>query len=112
MVIIAVVGCTNEPISPNASVSIIGSASETSDTFEIKTTEWTIEWSYISGRFSKYPWFSFVVYPDSESAPYTKAILSKGKASGIAYISAPPGNYYIKVYAANLESWSLAIISP
>ncbi len=122
VIALLLLGCDSTAISPPdtsapdtsapVSITIIGSDNEKSSTFTTTTAEWTIDWSYVPDRWSKYYFFALTVFPDSESTAYIETMVSKGKTSGTVSISAEPGDYYIKVYTASVESWALEVLIP
>ena len=89
-------------------IVLTGSGDKNTPPFEVTTDEWIIDWSYDTD--SKYPGFSFFVYPRGETTSYVERI-SDGdeETNGTTYIYADPGEYYIKVLAANLRSWKITI---
>ena len=117
IVALLLLGCDSTAISPPDTsapvpITITGSDNEKSSTFTTTTAEWTIDWSYVPDRWSKYYFFALTVFPDSESTAYIETMVSKGKTSGTVSISAEPGDYYIKVYTASVESWALEVLIP
>ncbi|MBA7590487.1 hypothetical protein ES708_32609 [subsurface metagenome] len=115
VMLLSLLGCDSTAISPPetpASITITGSDNEKSSTFTTTTAEWTINWSYIPERWAKYYFFALTVFPDNESSAYIETMVSKGKTSGTVSVSAEPGDYYIKVYTASVESWALEVLIP
>ena len=97
-------------------VLISGSGGMVSPPFMVTTDEWVIRWSYVPVRSHfDFSAFGFFVYPRGETALYVETVFSDftdGATSGMTYSYAGPGEYYMKVLAANLESWVIVISPP
>lgn len=88
-------------------ITITGSGGKTSPPFKVTTKEWIIDWSYISD--SQYAYLSFRIYPRGKISGSIEHISSSEATRGTTYSYAGPGEYYIKVLAANIESWEVII---
>ena len=84
---------------------------ETTDVFNIKGSKFRMTYTTNPGEYPEYAAFSFFVYPEGETTMYTESIMTNmgtsGTDSSISYAGA--GNYYLKVIAANLDSWNIKI---
>jgi hypothetical protein len=91
-------------------IVITGSGDKTSPPFTVTTEEWIIDWSYVPDpEYPEYAGFGFFVYPRGETALYVESVLSSEATTGSTYSYAGPGEYYIKVGAANIKSWEVVI---
>lgn len=102
-----------EPPATSEPITFTGSSGRTTPPFTITTSEWIIDWSYIPAdpEYPEWAGFYFFIYPRGETVDYVEALFSPGSTSGSTYSYAGPGEYYVEVLAANLESWTI-IISP
>lgn len=83
-----------------------GQEDKTTESFYIPTNKWRIKWEY---KGSEYASFSFHVY-EKENNDLIEEIIGEGaEGKDITYIHEGKKEYYIKVFAANLEHWKLAI---
>jgi hypothetical protein len=74
---------------------------------------WVINWSFVPD--SEYPDLAvlgFYVYPRGETAAYVESVAMPSGTSGSTYSYAGPGDYYVKVISANIESWTIIITPP
>ena len=84
------------------------SASMTTETFYVPSDTWRVVWAY-NGP-TDMGVFGFTVYPKGETVMYTEMLLDSGRENaGITYIYDGPGEFYIKVSAANLDAWGMTI---
>ena len=98
-----------QPVTFNP-ITITGVGDKTSAPFTVTTNEWIIDWSFIPDP--DYPdmsLFSLFVYPRGETTIYVESVLFADTTSGSTYSYAGPGEYYIKVSAANVQSWTVII---
>jgi len=89
-------------------IIITGSGDKTSSPFTVTTQEWIIDWSYKTSQ-PDYAMFSFFVYPRGETALYIESVLFPKVTNGSTYSYAGRGEYYIKILAANIDSWEIII---
>ncbi len=86
-----------------------GSSDKTTDTFNIQGDKFKL--TYTIDASNDYSIFSFFVYPEGETVMYSESIMSdmgvSGTDSTISYVG--KGIYYLKVIAANLDSWEVEI---
>jgi hypothetical protein len=94
-------------------ITITGTGDKTSPPFTVTTEEWVINWSFVPD--SEYPDLAvlgFYVYPRGETAAYVESVAMPSGTSGSTYSYAGPGDYYVKVISANIESWTIIITPP
>lgn len=91
--------------------TITGAADQTTNYFTIPTGEWRITWSITPKQgASDFAIFGAFIYPKGENVIYVNSINGdKSQTSGITYIHEGNKEYYLKILAANLESYSLKI---
>ncbi len=91
----------------NSIINFTGAAEKTTELFYVPSSNWRIKWSYEGGEWAA---FSFYVYPEGEDIFYVESITAEGPSkSDETYIYQGPGNFYIRVVAANIEKWRLEI---
>lgn len=93
--------------------TITGSSDQTTDYFYVPTGEWRISWSYVPNpSYAHFAGFSVFAYPKGETAAYTASVTEMGDnvTSGVTYVhERQGGEYYLKVGAANLKSYTIII---
>jgi heme/copper-type cytochrome/quinol oxidase subunit 2 len=90
--------------------TITGSNDQTTNYFNIPTKEARYQWSYSST--SDYAAFYITLYKESNDIPINLLTTTTDQTSGTEYLhNLTPGNYYIKVGAANLNSYTITIES-
>lgn len=89
-------------------IIITGSGDKTSPPFTVTTSEWIIDWSFSASE-PGYAVFGFFVYPRGETAMYVESVLFPSTSSGTTYSYAGPGDYYVKISAGNINSWTITI---
>ena len=116
----SLVACDSEAVYPSTKespatfepIEISGSSDMTSPPFTVTTKEWIIDWSFVPDpEYPEFATFLFFVYPRGETAMYVEAMLSTEVTSGSTYSYAGAGEYYVKVHAANVNSWKI-VVSP
>ncbi|MBM4446282.1 MAG: lamin tail domain-containing protein [Chloroflexi bacterium] len=89
-----------------------GKDSKDTTPFHVSGTEWRIIWAANAER-PEYAVFDILVYPQDKPGVLTKRIsYSKGTSSDTAYIYEGGRDYYLKVTAANLSSWTITVEEP
>lgn len=92
--------------------TITGSATQTTATFPITSNAWRLQWSYTpDSSYPEYAGFHFFIYPKGETALYTGMFIADGdsQTSGTEYVYKGNDNYYLKIGAANLQSYTITI---
>jgi hypothetical protein len=92
--------------------TITGSGTQTTNYFTIPSGEWKIDWTYTpSASGGTYAVFYFFVYPKGETAIYTDAVMKTGNndTSGTEFIHQGNNQYYLKINAANIDSYTITI---
>jgi hypothetical protein len=85
-----------------------GSGNLDTEDFTVATGYWRIIYTTQASN-EQFAGFSAYVYPSGETTYYiTHADLDKS-GTGTSYVRADPGNFWIKVLAANLYSWTIQI---
>ena len=92
-------------------IVITGSGTKTSPPFKITTEEWIVNWSYTSDD-PEFAVFSFFIFPRGELTIFVESVMFPEGTSGSTYSYAGPGEYYIKIAAANIKSWTITIKPP
>ncbi len=85
---------------------IEGSGDKTTETFNIKSDKWRINWSIVPTN--EYAVFGFYVYEEGDEFS-VESVMAGEQNSDTTIIREGPGKFYIKVSAANLKSWILNI---
>ena len=94
-------------------VTFTGTSDKTTSPFEVTTSEWIVDWSYVPDpEYPEYAVFQFFVYPRGETVNFVEAMISPGDTNGSTYSYAGSGEYYIKVYCGNVDSWEITIRPP
>lgn len=94
-------------------ITFTGTSDKTTSPFEVTTGEWVIDWSYIPDpEYPEYAVFGFYVYPRAETVDFVEAMIAPGDTNGSTYSYVGSGEYYIKVYCANIQSWTIVISPP
>ena len=91
----------------NKITKFMGATSKTTELFHIPNETWRIIWGYV-GESSAV--FSFFVYPEGETESYVESLSTTGaNQMDETYIYVGQENFYIKLIAANIDHWSLAV---
>jgi hypothetical protein len=88
-----------------------GGTGQTTDYFNVPTNEWRIVWTITpEDPNSGFGGFYTFVYPKGESALYVDSIDGDSShTSGTTYIHEGSKEYYLKVGASNLQSYTITI---
>jgi len=88
-----------------------GTTSKTTETFYIPSDKWRIIWDYRPHpNFPELTAFSFIVYPEGETAKYVEMVYKIGESKQDAtYLYKGTGNYYLKIITANTPEWLIII---
>jgi hypothetical protein len=93
----------------NTVKTFTGKGNEITPPFYISGTKWRITWT-IDAEYLKYAVFDLLIYSESTPDTPTKRISYSGNsATDTAYIYEGGQDYHIKVIAANLRNWTIAI---
>ena len=88
--------------------SFSGQGDKTTDSFKITGSKWRIKWNYTT-NYPEYATFSIFIYPKGETVSYIDFVDASGAGkSDVSYIY-QSGEFYLKIIAANLESWQITI---
>jgi heme/copper-type cytochrome/quinol oxidase subunit 2 len=90
--------------------TITGSSDQTTNYFNIPNKEARYQWSYSST--SDYAAFYIALYKEGSDIAENLLTTATDQTSGTEYLhNLTPGNYYIKIGAANLNSYTITIES-
>lgn len=117
LIIIFLTGLIQLPTSQAAEyvtvTAITGSADQTTATFPITSNTWRLQWSYTpkSSSNPEFAFFSVFIYPKGETAGYAGSFSADGntQTSGTEYVYEGNDDYYLKILAANLQSYTITI---
>jgi heme/copper-type cytochrome/quinol oxidase subunit 2 len=91
--------------------TITGAASQKTNYFNIPVKEARYEWSYATST-PTYAGFYVTLYKEDNSIYVDMLMAPSGQTSGTQYLhNLSPGNYYIDVGAANLDSYTIKVES-
>ena len=76
--------------------------------FNVSTNYWRIVYT-IKAESEQYASFSFFVYPSGETKSYVASVTFIKSGTDTTYVRAGPGDFWIKVLAANLKSWTIEV---
>jgi hypothetical protein len=86
-----------------------GEGNETTPPFHISGTEWRITWA-IDAEYPEYAAFDLFIYPEGTHSMFTERISYSGGSTGdTVYVYEGGQDYYVKVIAANLRSWTIRV---
>jgi hypothetical protein len=88
-----------------------GQGDKNTSVFSVGTWSFTVKWTTASDS-PEYAAFAFFIYPEGETADYACDVDFDGVGSDSTVCRGGPGNFYIKVLAANLSSWRIEITGP
>jgi len=90
-----------------------GVGDQTTEYFKIDATEWRIKWSYTpkAGIAGDLAAFSMFIYPKGETNLYVDMLLKTGRneTSGTLNVHEGQKEYYLKIGAANVDSWTVTV---
>ena len=85
-----------------------GRGDKATATFRTTAPSFTLAWSAQSDR-PDLADFAFFVYPEGDLVSFVCEATFQGTGSDVTVCSAPPGDYYVDVLAANLTSWRMDV---
>ena len=85
-----------------------GSADRDTEDFNVPTNYWRIVYT-IEAENEQYAGFYFFVYPSGETKSYVASVIGFKSGTDTTYVRAGPGDFWIKVLAANLRSWTIEV---
>jgi hypothetical protein len=88
-----------------------GQGDKNTPAFSVGTWSFTVKWTTQSDN-PEYAVFGFFVYPEGETGAYVCEANFDGVGSDSTVCRGGPGNFYIKVLAANLSSWRIEVTGP
>jgi hypothetical protein len=77
-----------------------GSASTTTEPFNVPATMWRITWTYGT---SQYASFGFFVYQVGGTSYEESASSATPSGSSVTYVYKGPGDFYLKILSANVD---------
>lgn len=87
--------------------TFMGSGGKDTEDFTVPVNYWRI--TYTIKTESNYPGFSASIYPKGETALYIAHVDLDKAGTDTSYIRAGPGDFWIHVGAANLDSWMIEV---
>ena len=104
---------TPSPTATPAAAPIVFTGQGDKDTaaFSVATWSFTVQWTTSSGS-PEYAGFGFFVYPEGETVGYVCDADFDGVGTDSTVCRGGPGQFYVKVLAANLSSWRIEITGP
>jgi hypothetical protein len=85
-----------------------GSSYKDTEDFTVPTDYWRIVYT-IRAESEEYAAFSAYIYPSGETAIYVTSVSFDKSGTDASYIREGPGDFWIKVLAANLRSWTIEV---
>jgi len=85
-----------------------GSEAKDTEDFNVPTNYWRVVYT-VKAESEQYAAFYLYVYPSGETAGYVAHVALMKSGSDVSYVRAGPGNFYLKVLAANLNSWTIEV---
>jgi hypothetical protein len=85
-----------------------GSDDKSTEDFNVPASYWRVVYS-VSAESEQWGLFSFFIYPSGETAMFVASGDLDGSGSETSYVRAEAGDFWIKVNAANLKSWTIEI---
>ncbi|MGA8905219.1 MAG: hypothetical protein WB661_09455 [Candidatus Bathyarchaeia archaeon] len=90
--------------------TVTGSASKDTADFTAPTNYWRIVYTIqAQNGLEQYASFTIFVYPSSETQSFVASAALFKSGTDTTYIRAGPGDFWIKVIAANLVSWTIEV---
>ncbi len=95
-------------------IKVTGSGNQTTDNFNVPTSDWRIIWSYVPNP--SYPAlaiFSVFAYPKGESSAYATNVVQFGDSntSGVVYVHQGQNDYYLKIIVTSVKSYIITVES-
>jgi DNA/RNA endonuclease G (NUC1) len=76
--------------------------------FTVPTNYWRIVYT-TNAENEQYALFSFFVYPSGETKSFVASVTFVKSGTDTTYARAGPGDFWIKVLAANLRTWTIEV---
>lgn len=76
--------------------------------FYVTSNYWRVKYT-VQAESEQYAAFVIIVYPADETESFTEMIDFDQSGTDISYIREGPGNFYLKIGAANLKSWTIEV---
>lgn len=76
--------------------------------FAVTSGRWRIEWT-VKSFAPEHMLFALAVYPKGPPGEAVAATESRGQQAGTLEVESGPGEYYVRVFTANVESWMLEV---
>ncbi|MBI2867882.1 MAG: hypothetical protein HYX97_06070 [Chloroflexi bacterium] len=105
----AFTGVTPRPIGGAAPIVVEGREDAYSTLFASAGAPWRIQWSIRADASGDFLFVVAVLQPDRPGQPVTAFEAASNQRSGAFEVRAPAGEYYLRVYTANVERWRLEI---
>jgi len=85
-----------------------GSGNKDTEDFTVPVNYWRIVYTTNANN-EQYASFSIFVYPSGETAKYVAFVTFNKSGTDTSYLRAGPGDFWIHVLAANLNSWTIEV---
>jgi hypothetical protein len=85
-----------------------GSDYRDTEDFNVPTNYWRIVYTTVAKN-EQYAGFSVFIFPSGETKSYVAMVNFDKSGTDTTYVRAGPGDFWIKVGAANLKSWTIEI---
>jgi len=85
-----------------------GVGDKTTEDFHVSTNYWRVTYT-VKAESEEFAGFYLIIYPSGQTGNYVDSIQYHKSGSDTSYIRAGPGDFYIKVLAANLQSWTIEV---
>ena len=83
-----------------------GNSDETTAPFSLDSQDWTVSWSYATSQ-PQYAALAVYVYPVGQKIPVVD--IPNAQSPGSTFSYAGPGQYYVQIISANLDSWTVTV---
>jgi hypothetical protein len=84
-----------------------GSGIKETESFDIRSKEWSITWQTTKERFRGASIFQIYVYDDSQRL-VSIAANKQGEGQDTSYVHAGPGRYWLKINSGNVN-WAIVV---
>jgi hypothetical protein len=101
-------GVPPQPVPATGALVFEGSTDAYTPLFSTSTPAWRIKWS-VQSLAPEFLLFAAAVFSRGDQRTPVTAFEDMGKLQGEVDVTAPEGEYYIRVFTANVQRWKLEI---